>query len=52
MVGTRDRPQRPVHHTSAVRANIGALIVKEFVFETQNAAFRIDGKTRAMALLP
>src|SRR6266508_3380078 len=44
--------RREIDHARAMRAHIGALIVKELVIDRQNAAVAIDGGANFVPLLP
>ena len=52
LIGAGDRPERPRHHAGAVGADIGPLVVEEFIVDAENASVGIDGHAREMPLLP
>ena len=43
--------ERPRHHAGAVGADIGPLVVEEFIVDAENAPVGIDGHPREMPLL-
>ena len=50
-IGPRQHRRGEVGHGGGVRAHIGAVVVKEFVVDAENAALRVDGGADAVDLL-